>query len=41
MEAAAPRAALEPPAEAGLVGGDVVVVLDDDSAPPSVGGAMS
>jgi hypothetical protein len=39
---AAPQPAPEPPTEAGLSGGDVVVVLDEDSVPPpSLGVAMS
>jgi hypothetical protein len=33
-ETVAPQLALEPPAEVGLGGGDMVVVLDEDSTPP-------
>jgi hypothetical protein len=39
VEVTAPQAALEPPAEAGLSGGDVVMVLDEDSAPPLPSGS--
>jgi hypothetical protein len=40
-ETVTPQLALEPPAEAGLGGGDVVVVLDEDSVPPpSWGGGL-
>jgi hypothetical protein len=34
VETVAPQAALEPPTRAGSGGADVVVVLDEDSAPP-------
>jgi hypothetical protein len=39
VEVAAPQATLEPPAEAGLSDGDVVMVFDENLAPPpSLGG---
>jgi hypothetical protein len=38
VEAAAPQAILEPPAEAGPSGGDVVMILDEDPVPPPLSG---